>query len=262
MSKKKINIMNKIIPCEINGYKILWYDSLTSTNDKATELALTNEDEHTAIIADYQTKGRGQRQNNWESEKGKNLTFSLILRPTFLSAENQFLLSKIASLAVCDYLKSVGLTPTIKWPNDIYTGDRKICGMLIENSLIGSGISFSVIGIGVNLNQEQFTNSVLNPVSVFQKTGKTTDIFEALNNLLVFIDKRYQLLKNNNTEKINTDYFENLYRRNGFHLYESNGKRFKAKIINILNTGELVLEDEKGTVSHFAFKEVNFILNE
>ncbi|MDR1056903.1 MAG: biotin--[acetyl-CoA-carboxylase] ligase [Prevotellaceae bacterium] len=252
--------MIKTIPCDVDGYTIQWYDSLTSTNDKATELALLSVNEGAAVITDDQTKGRGQRQNSWESEKGQNMTFSLIIYPQFLLAEQQFLISKITSLAVCNYLGSMDIDARIKWPNDIYIDDHKVTGILIENSIIGEHISFSILGIGINLNQESFNKDILNPISVFQKTGKKTDIFKGLNHLLYHFNKWYNMLKNNEQATINNSYLQHLYRKEGFHLYKSNERTFKAKIAGILNNGELVLEEENGNISHYAFKEISYVL--
>ena len=254
--------MHKISSYRTNGYNIFWYNSLTSTNNKAVELALKNEPEGIVVVCNYQTKGKGQRENSWESEDGKNLTFSILMRPVFLPAEKQFILSKIVSLAVYDYLKSINIEASIKWPNDIYIEDRKVTGILIENSIMGENISFSVAGIGLNLNQKQFSNKITNPISVIQKTGIITNIKDALNNLLLCFDRRYKMLKNGKLNDINTDYFNALYRSKGYHLYKQqcNEKTFKAKIKDVLNTGELILEDENGITSQFAFKEIIFVL--
>lgn len=252
--------MYKVFLSKVKGYKILWYDSVTSTNDIASEMAINNYPEGTVVISDFQTQGRGQRNNKWTSKSGENLMFSLILRPEFLHAENQFRLLKAMSLAVCDYINSKGITACIKWPNDIYVNNSKITGMLIEHSIMGEGIAFSVIGIGININQITFSNEALNPISLSQITGKQYNLLDELNTVLKYIDIRYTMLKNNQIAAQNTDYFNNLYRKKGFHVYEANGKQFKAQIVNILDNGELVLEDENKTIQHFAFKEVNFVL--
>ena len=252
--------MYKEFDCKANIYKIFCYDSLTSTNDKAMELAGNNCDDGTVIVADFQSKGRGQRQNVWESEKGLNLTFSLVLRPEFLKAHNQFLLSKIASLAVCDYLESIGVMAKIKWPNDIYIDDDKVCGMLIESSLMGENISFSIVGIGINLNQAEFSKALANPVSVYKKTGRKTDITQALDGFLLCFDEWYKTLKNENFKIIDESYFNKLYRLSGLHIYEANGRAFKARITGISAIGELILEEENGNTSHYAFKEVSYLV--
>lgn len=254
--------MYKLISCNVEHYTIQWYNTLSSTNIKATELALQNAAEGTVIVADYQTDGRGQRDTIWESESEKNLTFTVILRPEFLTVEKQFFLLKAMSLAVCDYLQLLGIDARIKWPNDIYIDDCKVTGMLIEHSIMGENISFSIVGIGLNLNQKTFTSNATNPISVFQKTGKTIDLTEALNQLLVFIDKRYSMLKNDKGQaELNIQYLQHLYRNNDWHWYEDMfGRRFKARITGISNIGELMLEDESCTLSHYSFKEVKFIL--
>ena len=130
--------------------------------------------ELTTVVADFQTAGRGQRGNSWESEYGKNLMFSFVLYPTFLEARKQFLLSQIASLAVKETLDLYIGDVSIKWPNDIYWKDKKICGMLIENDLMGIHISQSIAGVGININQKEFHSSAPNPISIIQIIAEHT----------------------------------------------------------------------------------------
>ena len=156
----------------------IWFKELDSTNNEAIR-GIENYDNLSVLAARKQFAGRGQRGNRWDAEPGANLTFSIVLKfrsegMTPLPASRQFRLSRIAALAVCDYLKAKGVESRIKWPNDIYVRDRKICGMLIENSLDGKDVDWSVIGIGINLNQKTFPVEVINPTSLPGRSSKAS----------------------------------------------------------------------------------------
>ena len=156
--------------------KIIRLVETDSTNNYLREQsAKARLPEGSLVIADFQTAGKGQVGNSWESEAGKNLMFSILLYPDFLPANRQFLISQIASLSVKETLEKYTDSVTVKWPNDIYWKDRKICGMLIENDLSGQYLYCSVVGIGLNINQEIFRSDAPNPVSLTQITGKTYD---------------------------------------------------------------------------------------
>ncbi len=185
----------------------------------------------TTVVADFQTSGRGQRGNSWESEPKKNLLFSFVLFPDFLEARRQFLISQIVSLAIKEELDSYADDFSIKWPNDIYWKDKKICGMLIENDLMGRNISQSISGIGINVNQEVFHSTAPNPVSLRQITGKQYDIFEILKNIMLRIQSGYELLRNGDTEPIAHRYEKALFRKEGMHRYKDADGEFFARII-------------------------------
>ena len=240
------------------GQKVLWYDEVDSTNNIATKLLAEGCDEGTVITTDFQTKGRGQQTKGWESEPKKNLMFTIIFKPTFLKVEDQFLLSKVVSLGVVDFLTIHGISAKIKWPNDIYIGDKKITGILIEHNIMGSTISDSIAGIGININQEVFVSDAPNPTSIALESKKELDVRKALEEVLSCIEQRYIALSKGNIEDLEKDYFDKLYRLNHFYPYEKNGAIFKAKIVGIKNTGELILEDESGKQQHYAFKEISF----
>ncbi len=240
------------------GKTVLWYDEIDSTNNIATKLLSEGCDEGVVVTTDFQTKGRGQQTKSWESEPKKNLMFTVVFKPTFLNIEDQFLLSKAVSLGVVDFLALHGLAAQIKWPNDIYIGDKKITGILIEHNIMGSAISDSIAGIGININQNTFLSNAPNPTSVIIESGKELELEQALKEVLSCIEKRYTLLSKGDIASIENDYFNKLYRLNKFYPYEKNGVIFNAKIVGIKNTGELVLEDECGTQQHYAFKEINF----
>lgn len=215
--------------------------------------------ELTCIYTAYQSAGRGQRENFWESEAGANLLFSFVVFPTFLEARRQFLLSQITALALLEVLSQYAEGITIKWPNDIYWNDKKLCGTLIENDLTGIHISRSISGTGVNLNQMKFTSDAPNPVSLRQITGQTYDQQEILAQLMERITLYYGLLKENDTETITSRYKANLYRKEGFYPYRDADGEFRARICDIEPTGKLILEDEAGRQRGYMFKEVEFI---
>lgn len=216
--------------------------------------------EGSLVVADFQNAGRGQMGNAWESEGGKNLLFSLLLCPEFLPANRQFLISQIVSLSVKEVLDSYIGEVQIKWPNDIYWKDRKICGMLIENDLIGQWMYRSIIGVGINVNQEQFLSNAPNPVSLLQITGKTYDRRNLLSDFLRCFFNYYDLLIQGKEEEIQSSYIAALYHGDGFYSYTDEQGRFEAEIQAIEPTGHLILQLRNGEKRRYAFKEVSFMI--
>lgn len=244
-----------------NTYKFIVKNSLESTNTYAKELISRKDcEDRTVIVAESQTKGRGQHTNMWESEDGKNLTFSIVYFPKELEASLQFYFSRAIALGVADYLSEKLENVSIKWPNDIYVGEKKIAGILIENTVMGPYISSTICGIGININQEVFYSDAPNPISLKQITEKEYDLKVELDSLVGAIEKRYCLLENNELEKLNKDYNDYLFRKSGFHLYREGDMLFKAKIVEITAFGQMVLEKEDGSKKAFSFKEVGFEL--
>ena len=223
-----------------------------------------------AIVAEYQTAGKGCGSNTWESERGKNLTFSVLLHPTEIRASWQFRISEAVSVALCETLErlfrpisSSDSSPdsgvqevTIKWPNDIYVGDRKICGILIENRLKGSTIIDSIVGIGLNVNQREFLSDAPNPVSIYQLTGEETDREALLQAFLKELSKAMEM----EPEALTEAYHRRLYRREGMHRFSDSQGEFEAKVLNVLDDGRLVLLDAEGKARMYAFKEVQFVI--
>ncbi|MFP4556313.1 MAG: biotin--[acetyl-CoA-carboxylase] ligase [Bacteroidales bacterium] len=242
------------------GRKIIWLDEVSSTNDYANAISKDVETHGVVVVANFQDEGRGQRGNSWESEQGKNLLCSILLWPTFLEVQNQFLLSKVASLAVCDVLKSKVANVSIKWPNDIYVNNCKIGGILIENSFSSPYLDSSIVGLGVNLNQKDFLQDLPNPTSLLLETGKEYSVKNFLDDLCAAFDQRFNSLIGGNPEKLSDDYFDILFRKDSYYNYRAEGEVFKAKIVGVKNSGELILETEKGTQRVFAFKEVSFVV--
>ncbi|MCF8336168.1 MAG: biotin--[acetyl-CoA-carboxylase] ligase [Bacteroidales bacterium] len=245
----------------IIGNKIISLLSVDSTNDYARSL-LSKEtpEEGTIIISGDQKQGRGYGDNVWHSKRGKNLLFSIILYPEFISANTQFLISKVICLGICDYLSSYISDVSIKWPNDIYVDDRKIAGILIENDLVGSSMKNSIVGIGINVNQEKFPADIPNPVSLNQMIEKKLVLKDELKNLSGFLEKRYQMLARGMDDKIRKDYHEKLFRLNEMSWYQNGAEKFKAKIIGVSDYGQLILENQSGKTLEYNFKEVEFVL--
>lgn len=219
------------------------------------------------ICARTQTGGRGQRGNSWESEPGANLTFSLLLRPEEFPAARQFAISEAFSLAVCDALAELGVETRVKWPNDIYAGDRKICGILIEHAVIGSVIMHTIAGAGINLNQRMFLSDAPNPVSVIQLTGRHTDVDAFGHRLSAIAEKRLErcFSGEQERERMHREYMHRLWRGDGA-LYPfrdtDTGLDFTARIADVAPNGMLTLAEPDGTTRLYAFKEVSFLLND
>lgn len=232
-----------------------------STNNYLQSLCSKQKvEELTVVVADFQTSGRGQRGNSWESDSGKNLLFSIVIFPEFLEARRQFLISQIISLAIKEELDTYTTDISIKWPNDIYWKEKKICGILIENDLMGRNISQSIAGIGININQETFHSFAPNPVSLRQITGKEFDLFEILKNIVLRIQSYYSLLKKGNTESIVCQYEMSLFRKEGMHRFKDANGEFLARIIYVEPEGRLILEDEILNKRGYMFKEVEYLL--
>lgn len=233
-----------------------------STNDFAAQIIQLGENvfEGTVIVTDNQMAGRGQRGNTWEASVGENLTFSVIFKPNFLKASDQFQLNVAISLGVFDFLSEFiddGLT--VKWSNDIYHENQKMGGILIENTLQGYHIGYSVVGIGLNINQTQFGNLRATSLRNVTKNPQKYDLSELLKKLLESLEKNYLQIKNNNYESLKMRYLTNLFRFQEYYYFRKNGQQFLGKIVDIDETGKLGIEFE-GIVLHFDFKEVEFVV--
>ena len=241
-------------------FNIIKIDSASSTNSELKKLCSEQQLlSFSTVVAGKQTAGRGQAGNFWESEPYKNLTFSVILFPENLPAKQSFILSRIFSLAVKETLDKYIQYVSIKWPNDIYYQDKKICGMLIENEITGANISSSIIGIGLNINQEKFISKAPNPISLKQITNETYNLDEISGSILCIAKEKYQQFLSGDTEKICTEYQNALYRKSGYHTYEDENGSFQACIKKVKDDGTLVLETENGEIRCYQFKEVHFI---
>ena len=247
--------------------QIIRLQTIDSTNRYLKEKAeQENWEEGTVVLAENQTAGRGQQGNSWESEIGKNLTFSLLICPNFLPIQQHFLLSKIVALAVRESILEMDASLfvsdlCVKWPNDIYYQNRKIAGILIENEMMNDKITRTVMGIGINVNQEKFKSNAPNPVSLRQIIQKETDLNRLLDCFLQQFQSLYQKLKDGKTDDIRTAYFQSLYRREGFHFYEDKNGRFAAAIQSVGDNGLLHLLTDDGEERVYAFKEVRQLIN-
>ena len=232
-------------------WKIVHIDETDSTNRW-----LKDHGEGTMVVAtEYQSAGKGCGSNSWESERGKNLTFSMLIHPDGIAAREQFRITEVVSVALCRTLQPYIYNKVeIKWPNDIYVGDRKLCGILIENRLQGNVIVDCIIGIGLNVNQRVFLSDAPNPVSMYQLTGQETDRDELLKAFMETLDQEWQNKTNG------SEYRELLYRKGKDGLYEDKTGRFVARLADVLPDGRLLLVDEEGKERTYAFKEVSFII--
>lgn len=216
-----------------------------STNTLLKELIAKGQ-EPKFIYAGYQTAGRGQTGNSWESEEGKNLLCSILLPPD----KNLYFLNIAVGVAI---LRLLGEDFTIKWPNDIYWRDKKVAGILVENAIIGNEVKYSIAGIGLNVNQTEFRSDAPNPVSLKQITGKEYDI-DAL------MQRLYEAIQAVLKEDVWAEYKDHLYRREGFWPFEDKNGVFEARIEDVLPTGEIVLCDKSGQNRHYGFKQIKYII--
>lgn len=246
----------------IGDFGIVELDKAASTNTVAMQM-LPDLPDRSVIWADEQTAGRGQRGNSWESEPGRNLTFSIVVKPASIKASRQFLVSEAVSLAVCSCLEGFGVTSSVKWPNDIYCGDRKICGILIENMISGDRLSASVIGVGLNVNQKEFLSDAPNPVSLLQVSGRESDRRVVLERILSAFSVYYGRACSG--ENLDGEYLSRMYRRGERHRFADNIRKteFEGVIEGIDECACMLVRDcSDGTVRHYAFKEIAYILGD
>ena len=247
----------------IEDSKIQQFDSLASTNQYCELLNLPEVEEFTVIVARSQTAGIGQRGNHWEAEPGKNLTFSLVLKPAFLPVADQYQLTQAVSLAVADWLTP--LVPQgasrvrIKWPNDIYVDDNKICGMLITNRVTGDRLSASIVGIGLNVNQRVFPDWVPNPTSLSLLTGREWPLEELLAGLLAAIQARYEELRREPPGTLDAPYLARLLRRGEKATYLYQSQTIEATITGVNRFGHLQLVTPAGEALSCQMKEIQFL---
>ena len=240
------------------GKNLIYLPSCHSTNDVAAEKIQNGAIfDGTIVITSDQTSGRGQRGNNWEALPGQNITLSVILKPDFLNAASQFSLNIAVSLGVYEFLSKYAVEDlSIKWPNDIYIGNRKLGGILIENTLAGSRLSYSIVGIGLNINQLNFSNTKAISLRLATQHDEF-DLEKLIEELCVCLEKYYLQLKNGHAANQKKQYLQILYRFEETHYFSKNGSRFLGKIVGIADSGQLMLEVE-GEIQYFDFKEIAF----
>lgn len=245
---------------------IIHLNIIDSTNDEAQRRISQDREskEDFVIRADFQTDGRGQRGNIWESESSKNLMFSYVFHPKELMVTSQFMLSQTTAAAVAEYLENRQIpNVSIKWPNDIYSGMKKICGMLIENSVSGKYIKSSILGIGININQGTFPENLPNPVSMKILSGKEYNLNDELNVFLEILQKHLAHIQNGETEILRQNYMSRLLGLNKTLVYNSQGKVFKGIIRDVDPTGFITVENQlSGESKKYDFKEIELIIPE
>ncbi len=240
--------------------KIVHLESTGSTNRYLFELLKSGSArEEVVVIAGYQEYGKGQGDHGWHSNPGENLLMSMLLFPAFLSASCQFHLSRVASLALCDRLKGVGIDPMIKWPNDILAGGRKIAGILIENGITGSKLSHTIMGIGLNVNQDKFRDFPVPATSVVLEGQPRMDLTGVAERLLEAIGKRYDQLKNGAEALLEREYLDHLFRLDRPGEFISDGVKFTGFIRGVNEYGELLVERE-GKISSYGFQQIRFVM--
>ena len=220
----------------------------------------SSEESITVVVADYQTAGKGQGTNTWESEKGKNLLFSILVHPTTLPIERQYILSEAAALSYKEVLDAYTEDISVKWPNDIYWQDRKVSGTLIETSLSKGVFKDFIIGTGINVNQKEFRSDAPNPVSLCQITGREIPLEEVQDRVVEKFEEYYQMVIEGSYETISKSYHEALYRKEGLFPYRDRNGEFTASIDHVKDNGHLVLKDTDGNAREYAFKEVQFVM--
>ena len=223
------------------------------------EFHRTGGEEGWLVYADFQTAGRGQRGNHWESEAGANLLFTLLLQPGNLPANRQFALSEAVALGCVDYLARWADGFSVKWPNDIYWQEKKLAGILIENDLRGSLVHDSFVGIGANMNQTRFVSDAPNPVSLRQITGQEVRLDEALNDIYEAILRRYRQL--DTPAALHADYLGRLFRFGVEAPFQNDCRGvFMATITGVEPTGHLLLRENDGSENRYFFKEVKHVI--
>lgn len=211
----------------------------------------------TLVTADFQTCGRGQTGHSWHSRPGENLLVSLRLRPEGLSVTRRFRMMQQVALALCGTLEDFGIRAGIKWPNDIYVGDRKVCGFIIENKIVGERITECLTGIGLNVNQTEWPATLPNPVSMRQAAGQKFDREKVLQTLLGHIVPCPALYENED-RNLHARYMDALYRRTGIHPYTDADGPFNARISDVAPDGRLILECDSGQLRAYGLREVTF----
>lgn len=250
--------------------RLIWFDEVPSTHNMLKTPEYADLAPYTMVVARRQTAGRGQRGNTWESEDYRNLTFSMSLSPAWLPPASQFSISEAVAMAVVALLDENGIEARVKWPNDIYVADRKICGILIDHSLQGAEIVHTVASAGINVNQLRFLSDAPNPVSMLQIMPEGTPEFD-LEPLAIRVQHLIRhLVEMTRTASGRADlhkaFMARLYHNDGLtHPYfdHISGERLEAVVTDVAPTGHLTLTiPATGEQRIYAFKEISFIIDE
>ena len=242
--------------------KLLKVSATNSTNTLLRDYVV---DEHiedfTVISTDFQEKGRGQRDTFWHSKRGKNLLFSVFKKFDKLQAEDHFFLNMCISLGLISALqRNINRELKIKWPNDILTGNKKIAGILVENAIRSTQINHSIIGIGLNVNENPFPDDLPQAISLAMLTGKEFDRDALLLEILNELEKTFYILENDQKDSIKSAYLDRLYKYQQPQMFRTKERDLiMAKIVDVDRWGNLVIEDVDGNLLSFGFKEIQFI---
>ena len=231
--------------------EIIKLTDTASTNDYLLGL---NTDRDICVVADYQSAGKGMGSNTWESEPGKNLLFSILVHPIWLPVRQQYLLSMAEAVAIVEVL---GEGFEIKWPNDIYYGDKKLSGTRIDVNIHGGQLRDVIIGTGINVNQEVFVSDAPNPISLKNITGTEHDRDTLLRTILYHFTYYYNMVRETPDNIVHL-YHEHLYRRTGLHTFADKDGTFQAEIVRVAENGIITLRRTDNTLSHYEFKELRF----
>lgn len=235
-------------------------EQVSSTNDYAAELIKSRRANHLmSIRTDFQSAGKGQKGSSWESEKGKNLLVTIILLPEKLEAARAFYISTVTALAITDPFLPEIPELHIKWPNDIYFRFRKLGGILIENTIGDNKVFSSLVGIGLNINQTNFPAQLPNPVSLALITGKEWQIDFVFRQIYESFVSRFSMLEKGMLSELMQDYHSRLLGYNKVLHYKTADRCFDARLISVLESGEIVLEHSDGTREKYGFKEVSLL---
>lgn len=233
--------------------EIIKLTDTASTNDYLLGL---NTDRDICVVADYQSAGKGMGSNTWESEPGKNLLFSILVHPIWLPVRQQYLLSMAEAVAIVEVL---GEGFEIKWPNDIYYGDKKLSGTRIDVNIHGGQLRDVIIGTGINVNQEVFVSDAPNPISLKNITGTEHDRDTLLRAILYHFTYYYNMVRETPDNIVHL-YHEHLYHRTGLHTFTDKDGTFKAEIVRVAENGFITLRRTDNTLSHYEFKQLRFCL--
>lgn len=239
---------------------IIRLQEIDSTNAYLRSYTPGEGEKMTVVTAEFQTAGKGQGKNTWESNHGENLLFSILTHPVNVPANKQFILSMAIALAIKDALHMYIGDVEIKWPNDIYWHNHKLGGVLIECSLSAGMVRNCIMGVGLDVNQRSFENLTKNPISIFQITNREVDRDVLLHSILDDLEHYLHLIEDGRYDEIQYLYRDSLYRRHGYHAYHDADGDFMARFVSIDPMGRITLMDDDGMLRTYAFKEVKFLI--
>lgn len=235
------------------------FNTLSSSNDEARDARYREGD---WIGVEHQTAGRGQRGHSWSSRAGLDVTGSLVLEPRFVAVREQFSISQAVALSLVDMLSGYGIEARIKWTNDIYVGDRKLAGILIEHTLAGDSLARTIIGIGLNVNRREFPSELPNPTSMVLIAGREFDREQVLERLHTALMARYEQLRSAGASALQRDYHARLYRLDAPQRFRlPAGDEFVGLIRCVKSDGTLCVEHPDGEVRGYLFREIEFSIS-